>query len=303
MKKIVSKLALISVAIAGLFTSCQIEDIKTTFDLAPAVCMVNVKAIYALTGEDITSSCVIENPYGSGASFTVPASANKSVAAQILNIKATFTKSGESQTESLAINTLNPGGVANYSVLFVFGSTDDEEYAIRFVEGSEKVVTATEELEATHYTHGTHNNSIWNYNDTEFMLEGTAKVEVWSGGEVIAFDPEDNEIVAGYAASLNAAAPVSVETVDYNFQVSAWAAYKVWATRTTTSKTYEVIKKNTVMGTEEVLGTIEYMFYSCTDTQFEEMACPGHEAHYVHGHGHDSHGSAANAGGGIVYGE
>lgn len=304
MKKIISKLALVSVAMAGLFTSCQIENIRTTFDLAEASYTINVKAYYALTGEEITNLCTIASPFASGASFTVPTT-NKGIAAQTIQVTATFTKSGETLTKPFDIPTVNPGGVGTGTLEFWFGSTDDEEYSVVLVDESSETVVG--ELQATHYAHFSHaDGSVWNTNDSEFILSGEAQYELWTGAKVSdikSVDPKYASEVEPRAQ--NYANPAFSQTTEtLKFQVSAWAAYRVWAERVIKTENYNVVKKNTVMETEEVVGSFVRTSYTSTVAQFAEEACPGHEAHYTHGHGtHDIHGGHNNAGGGIVYGE
>lgn len=301
MKKIISKLALVSVAMVGLFSSCEIENIKTTFDLAEASYTINVKAYYVLTGEEITSDCVIESPFGSGSSIKVPTT-NKGINGQTISIKATFSKSGESDTKSFDVPTINPGGAGTGLVEFYFGSNDDLEYSVVLVDSSNKTDIA--ELQATHYSHATHADGfIWNYNDTEFILEGEVNYVDWLGSEISNITAtKDEDVVNGKAAAYNTT-PLTKTPATLDITVSAWAAYRAWATYSITTENYNVIKKNTVMGDEEVIGSFVKTTYS-TAAQFEEGACPGHEAHYTHGHGsHDTHGGHNNAGGGIVYGE
>lgn len=304
MKKIISKLALVSIAMAGLLTSCHVENIKTTFDLAEASYTINVKAYYALTGEEITNLCTIESPFGQGASFKVPTT-NKGIAAQTIKVKATFTKSGESLDKPFDIPTVNPGGVGTGTLEFWFGSTDDEDYSVVLVDESSKTIVG--DLQATHYSHFTHaDGSVWNANDSEFILSGEAEYELWTGAtvsDIKSVDPKYASEVEPRAKNYENPA-FSKTTATLPFQVSAWAAYRVWAERVVKTENYNVVKKNTVMGTEDVVGSFVRTSYTSTVAQFAEMPCPGHEAHYTHGHGsHDAHGGHNNAGGGIVYGE
>ena len=299
MKKIISKLALVGVAVAALCTSCVVEDIQTTFDLAEAVCTVNVKVVYAPEGTDVTSQATISHKYGSASTFTIPTS-NKTVAAEALAVTASF-KNLPAQTQTVNIGTLLPGGQATYSVVFLFGSTGDIRYEPRLVKEDEPA-SKTVYLNNVHYAHDGETEG-WLYNDTEFLLNGEVAYTLKTGGEIKSFSPENDQNVIACKEALEKTNPVVEEEKILPIQVSAWAAYRVGQTLTTTTQYWEVYKINSVLGTEEKIGDFVYSVYTCTEATFEEKANPGHAAHYQHGHGHDGHGAYDNAGGGIVFGE
>lgn len=296
MKKIISKIALAGVAVAALFTSCVVEDIQTTFDLAPAVCTVKVKVLYALDQSDITGQATISHKYGNAATFTVPAT-NKTVDAESLSITANF--KGLSQTQTLSVATLLPGGVAEYSVLFVFGSKDDIIYEPRIV--SQAPVVSTRWLTAAHDSHAGEEGD-WLYNDSEFIYTGKINYEIWSGCKIRSYD--SNEIVKSFADAIAANEPVTKTPAVYDLKISAWAAYRAWQTRTITTFVYDVYEVNTLLGTETKLGSYSYDQYVANAVQYEEKESPSHKGHYQPGHGVvDPHGGHNNAGGGIFFGE
>ena len=299
MKKIISKLALVGVAVAALCTSCVVEDIQTSFDLAEAVCKVNVTVVYAPEKADVTSQATISHNYGTASTIIIPTK-NKTVAAEDLSITASF-KDLPPQTQTVKIGTLLPGGKADYSVVFLFGSTGDIRYEPRLVEPIEET-TEVAYLNNVHYTHADGEEG-WLYNDTEFLLNGNVTYTVKTGGEIVSFSPETDANVIACKEALEKVNPVVDEEKTLPIQVSAWAAYSVKQTLTTATQNYDVYKINDVLGTEEKIGEFVYSVYTCTEATFEEKANPGHAAHYQHGHGHDGHGAYDNAGGGIVFGE
>ena len=299
MKKIISKLALVGVAVAALCTSCVVEDIQTTFDLAEAVCNVNIKVVYAPEGTDVTGQATISHDFGNASSFSIPTS-NKTVVGRALAVTASF-MSLPAQTQTQTIGTLLPGGQATYSYVFLFGSTGDIRYEPRLVD--EKKTTEVAYLENAHYTHAEGGEEGWLYNDTEFLLNGDVTYTLKTGGMVVSADPADDENVKSCIAALENVNPYKEEPKTLPINVSAWAAYQVKQSQTIASQYYEVYKINDILGTEEKIGEFVYSLYSCTEAAFEEKANPGHAAHYQHGHGHDGHGAYDNAGGGIVFGE
>lgn len=298
MKKIISKIALMGVAVAALFTSCVIDDIQTTFNLADAVCTVNVKAVYALDQSDITSKVTFSHKYGNAASFTVPAT-NKIVSAE--DIAVTASLNGVSQNQTISIATILPGGIASYELLFVFGGEGDIRYETRLVSQDSK--DETNWLTNSHYAHGD-DAGHWLYNASEFILTGKVDFEIWSGSKILSVDPATDPQVKQFADAVEATDPVTKTPGSLDLKVSAWAAYRAWQTRTSTVFVYDVYKVNTLLNEETKLGSFSYLKYSGNAAQWEEKAHPGHEGHYQKGHGtHDAHGGHNNAGGGIVFGE
>lgn len=302
MKKIISKLALVGVAVAALFTSCVVEDIQTSFDLTDASCTVNVKVLYALDQSDVTSQATISHKYGSAATFTVPA-VNKTVNAEDIAVTATF--KGLTDTKTVKVATLLPGGAATYNVLFVFGSEGDISYEARLISETANK-PETKYLFNTHYGHVGHDGTAdeWNYNDSEFILTGTVNYETWSGSEIIDFAPADEPQVKAFVETLKKNDPLTKEAKSLDIKVSGWAAYQVEQTLESSTLVYDVYKKNTLLGTEEKIGSFSYKTFTGDIAKYNEKANPGHEGHYQHGHGqHDIHGEHNNAGGGIIFGE
>ena len=296
MKKIISKLALVGIAVAALCTSCVVEDIQTSFDIDDAVCTVNVQVLYALDQSDVTSKASISCKYGTGSVINVPAS-NKKIAAEDLVITATLGDASGSTT--VTIGALLPGGKAEYKALIVLGSLDDIRYECESV--CQEYESEIGYLHNSHYSHADGEEG-WLYNDTEFILNGTATDYVWTGGHVTDCDSDDPQVLA-FSKALDELEPLQIQEDSFEFSVSAWAAYQVTNVVSKTIETFSVYEINDATGTEELIGNITYEYYSGWVWSFEEKANPSHAAHYHYGHGHDGHGAYDNAGGGIVYGE
>lgn len=298
MKKIISKLALVGVAVAALFTSCVVEDIQTTFDLADAQYTVTVKCLYALDQSDITGQCSISHKYGSAATFSIPAN-NKTIDAEALTITASF-KTLPAKTETINIPTILPGGIGNYTVTFVFGSEGDVRY--EEVQFSKDETNETIWLTNSHYSHAGELDH-WLYNDSEFILTGNVDYDLWSGTQVISVIPDNDANVNNFVKA-HTENPVTKTPATLELKVSAWAAYRAWQTRTSTLFVYDVYKINDVLGSREKIGTFSFKEYTGNAAQWEEKANPGHAGHYQKGHGSvDTHGGHNNAGGGIIFGE
>lgn len=289
MKNLVSKLALISVAMLGL-SSCVIDDIQTTFNLAPAQCTINTHCVYALTGEDVTSQCTITP----GASYSLTANANKGIDPQDVVVTATF-KTLPSQTRTVNVAALAAGAVATYDVYFVFGSEGDIRYECE-VGTSTESEPVREYLVNAHFTHADGEEG-WLYNDTEFIYTADVEFQKVSGGVITEFDDDPNVVM--FKDAVESAAPKTVTTEKQSFEVSAWSMYSAWVEHVTTTDVYNVYEINDILGTETYLGSFTFEYVSSCTFGHDEKANPGHAAHYHAGHGH-GHGGE-NAGGGIIW--
>lgn len=291
MKTIFSKLALASIAMVGLFSSCVVDDIQTTFDLNPAECTINTHVVYALTGEDITAQTTITP----GASYKLTANSHKGIDPQAVTINAQF-KNLTPQSQTVNVAALAAGAVATYDVYFFFGSEGDLEWICNKV-GSDDT-TDIDFLTNSHFAHADGEEG-WLYNDTEFIYDATVQYQMVKGGKVTFWEPEDNDHVIALKDGIEAGAPEVKTIEEETFQVSAWAMYSAWVEHTTSIDNYEVIEKNTVMGTEKKIGSFDFQYVSSCVFDHAEKENPGHAGHYVPGHGH-GHGSE-NAGGGIIW--
>lgn len=295
MKTIVSKLALASIAMVGLFSSCVIDDIQTTFDLAPAECTINTHCVYALTGADVTSQCTITP----GATYTLTANANKVIPAQDVTVTATF-KTLPSQSRTVNVAALAAGAVATYDVYFVFGSEGDLSYVCELASTKDEDAVR-EYLYNAHFAHADGEEG-WLYNDTEFIYDADVEYQIVTGGEVISCEPADNPNVVMFKDGVEAAAPKTVTTETQSFKVSAWSMYTAYVEHVTTTDNYDVFELNNILGTKTKIGSFSFQYVSSCIFNHEEKANPGHAGHYVPGHGHDhGHGHGENAGGGIIW--
>lgn len=300
MKKLFSKLALVSVAMVGLFTSCEIEDIQTTFDLNPAQCTINVHVLYALTGEDVTSKATITSDFGNGAVITIPANSHKAIDPQDVKITASLNYL-PAETKVCSIAALAAGADASYEVWFTFGGDEDIYYEYNTI--AEKLDPQTMYLTNPHYSHAD-GEANWLYNGSDFILEAEVEFEEFEGAEALNPKPAagGEEIINDCVKNINdEQGPIKAkrETKKETFNVSAWAAYQAWVTRTFKTETIEVIEVNKVLETRTNLGTYDFKTVESNIFGSQEKAYPGHEGHYIEGHGHGIGGN--NAGGGLFW--
>ncbi len=251
-----------------LFTSCEKEDLKATFEAGPAEITFNVKVFDVLSG-DVTSNATI-----TGADKISEVGGYKGGK---VTISATY--DGVTGSTEVVVNPLKAGGTATYDVNVVLSST----YKVT----SKVVKTETEIGNLQDATHS-HNGNMWSLNDNEYILVRDVKYTIEHNQTATASEGAA-DFVRALAEGL--AYNASEETV-LNVKVSAWAYYRVWTTRMITTTEYTVARENG----EEVFGVITAKAVSSTAAEFEETAFNSHY-HYGHGHGHGS----GNAGGGIVY--
>lgn len=143
-------------------------------------------------------------------------------------------------------------------------------------------------------------------NPTEFVVRGTVNYTEFSGEEAVDELVWYTNLRPGFIQKIweeldEAEIKETPKTLD--IIVSGWSAYSVFSdvTEILYDYTYTATGKN---GESFKVASFSTIFKASTEANFLEWACPGHEAHYVEGHGHDSHGTAhgsSNAGGGIVY--
>ena len=313
MKKFISSLAIASVALVGLLSSCQVEDIETTFDPASAEATITATVFNAFTGEDITKLCTIDaasNLLGADvkvASNVVTLTGCKSIVAQQISVKA-FAKydseTYESSTEVVKINELVAGAKASYGVTLIIGVPTEYTYE-RIAE------VITEESVATFVPHDGHSldhaGMTWATNPSVFLLKTNVKyTETFGVFELLQkkygtnITPDEKEVVDVYAQLLGIPTVVENEA-ELPIQISGFAMYTVNAWHDYEDVTYGVYHKKASTGEKVLIGEIT-LSEIYTHAEYMEKALYGHESHYTPGTGHDDvHGYSKNAGGGIVW--
>lgn len=284
----------------------------------PAVAKITVNVLDAFLEKDVTSESEISAELSPASSadievndnvVTVSAGKSLEIVAQDITIKVKY---GElSETAVVSLDKIPENVVVEKSIDVAFNKVS--AYVLNKVESKSTVDVGT--FFSTHnlhtytheyghgYGHG-HDSGEWLYNETEFILETTVKyTDAYGISDLtkvylteIANDINAVDIyAAGYEKNY-----VEEEAV-LNIKVSAFARYSAYATRTTTVTKYDVVRY--LNDTEEVVGKFTVTSVA-TQAEYCEAAMPGHEGHYVHGHGHaDEHGYSSNAGGGIIWSE
>lgn len=309
MKKLFSLFALV-----GAFVACQPEELETAFTVDPAKATINVTVIDVQTAapiEDLTVTC----PGGEGKvdGNVVTITGKKAIQAMDVNLVLSSSKyPDETKTVTVKINSLLAGGLATYNVVEVMGTPypepgpdpEPEPVVVTVEKGTSLSVTevgylSTLNVEGHSHSHNGIDLSKWAENPTPFMITVSGTYSVFSGVEAektSITNPDYESLVQTYVDSYNSVGQKE-EKEEFSFNVSAWALYTVWQTKTTETTEYVVKVDGEEVGTFNVEGV------SSTQVEYLEMALPGHSHDYVHGHGHASHGEHDNAGGGIVFAE
>ncbi|MCQ2176138.1 MAG: DUF3869 domain-containing protein [Bacteroidales bacterium] len=285
----------------------------------PAVAVITVTAFDKALDADVTESTEISATLedDSEASVkvednivTITAGESLEIAAQDVTIYAKY--GNESIEKVVTLSKIEKNKTAAYTCEVVFNEKGEEEitYSLRHVKtvaGSTKLYQLTQghsELHTQDYSHNGLNITNWLYNDSEFILNAEFTwTEVFGVSSVAknyaaGCTDDDKAKVDEYAKSFRLTYTESPKTL--KIQVSAYARYTAYSTRTPYYATYDVVRTK---GAEEtVVGTIKVTSWA-SDAQYVETSIPGHEGHYVHGHGYDDHGhghGGSNAGGGII---
>lgn len=325
MKKLFSLFALV-----GAFVACQPEELETAFDVDPAKATINVTVIDVQTAEPI-EGLEVTFPGGEGEVDGNVVTINGNLVAidgnvvtitgkpaiQAMDVKLILSSSkypDESKEVSVKVNSLLAGGVATYNVVEVMGTPypepgpdpepEPEPVVVTVEKGTSLSVTevgylSTLDVEGHSHSHNGIDLSKWAENPTPFMITVSGTYSVFSGVEAektSVTNPDYESLVQTYVDSYNSVGQKE-EKEEFSFNVSAWALYTVWQTKTTETTEYVVKVDGEEVGTFNVEGV------SSTQVEYLEMALPGHSHDYVHGHGHASHGEHDNAGGGIVFAE
>lgn len=301
MKKFFSLIALV-----GVLAACQPEKLETTFEVSNAKAVINVKTIEISTGKEVT--CTLTSSAGTVAGNVITIEGNPAIAATTVTVTAKY--QGADYTGTVNVDALIAEASATYGLQILVGVIpSDYKFKLDAVAGTPKVTYAyasiTDHTGASHSASHSHDNQDWFYNMSEFILElNNVTVKGNVGVAVIATSVKYNteaealkQVVDTYVAGVNQG--YKEVTFKESYKVSAWAMYNVKATRTEVVTDYTVLASKDGK-TYDKIGTFQSRDLTKATVEKQEKAIPGHSHDYVHGHGHDSHGSN-NAGGGIIF--
>ncbi len=282
--------ALVAVALATTFTSCEKEEFNVAgADPTPAKLQFNVTVIDLATNTNVTSAATI-----TGADTEENANGIAAKPGHVI----TATVNGAKGSVTLNIPAIEAGQIVTYSpVVFL----DAANVGIAEVAGT---MTATPAAAYTEYgnegqfTHS-HNGVDWVKNESNYLLPYEAS---WKVKKILTY--VDSEILlptislAEYIAD-NKTVDLGLLEGKETLYATAWSYYNAKFTITPGKVTYEYKS----VATGDVLGTAEYEV-SAVEVSAEnvDMEIPGHGHSYGMGHGHGhGHGAGDNAGGGIIY--
>ena len=277
----------------------------TAFDKALDADVTESTEIFAALEDDPEASVKVEDNI-----VTITAGESLEIAAQDVTIYAKY--GNESIEKVVTLSKIEKNKTAAFTCEVVFNEKGEEEitYSLRHektVAGSTKLYQLTQghsELHKHDYSHNGLNITNWLYNETEFIFVAEFKWTKVYGVSNVAktyaagCTDEDKAKIDAYAKTFGLTYTEKEQTLSH--AVSAYARYTAYSTRTPYYATYDVVRTK---GAEEtVVGTIKVTSWA-SDAQYVETSIPGHEGHYVPGHGHDDHGhghGGSNAGGGII---
>lgn len=287
MKKLFSLLALV-----GVIAACQPEKLETAFEVADAVAKITVTTVDLKTGQNVNATITASEGSVSGNVVTI--TGNPAITARVVTVTATY--EGNSNSQSVQINSLLAGGAADYGVIITVGSVIDNDREFSYVETASESVEEVKYLTSDSHEPVNHDGKMWFKNLSEFYLTGSVNWTSYSGAELVSVDVINEDyksVVEAYADAYDQGIVASEKVLDIT--VSAWAYYTVSQTRTTTVKTFEV------KADDEKIGEFVVKMIESSEAEYEEIANPEGHGHYHAGHGHGHGGD--NAGGGIVWGE
>ena len=307
MKKFFSLIALV-----GVFTACNVEDLSTAFRVDPAVVTITASAQSAAPG--FSESKVSWNP---SKVVTISGTATNPVVEKgSVTITATYEKA--SAAETVNYPTVYAGGTADLAcVITIPYNAGDYEVTTTDVAG--KPSYDVRMLPAAAHGHGFTTKVVTvdgqSYeipmlaNDNEFSLVVPVEYESYAAGGYKVNDDlkVTNSDFAVHAealhASAKAAAPgINPTTVSKEETFSAWSMFNFVNVIKTTKTTVNVIAKPVGNAPELPNGGVIATFTKESvesSAQPFEFAHPSHASHYEEGHGH-GHGDGSNAGGGLV---
>ena len=318
MKKLFSLIAL-----AGVIAACTPEQVDTAFKLAGGKVTVNVEVVDIINGGTYTGAYTVSSTFGtvSGNQIVYQAAESSPVAAGDYTVSVSGPQLAKTYSSNFTVPAVLAGGEAEINVVVPVGEPlngwtveaqmDRENAEVWYEYGY---------LVNTHYpTHAYSHEGIetWYYNNTEYILEGSVEY-TWERYGATS-NKVDNKIV-GFEGIVDKVENSLLGRFmwdggerTYNFTVSAWAMWNV--VQTVGHAAIPVLvwayKDANENGEEDAgeehldLGSMDFEYVSFLNIQAVELpypGAPGH-AHYHAGHGHDAHGSAANAGGGISFNE
>lgn len=313
MKKFFSLIALV-----GVFAACQQEDLKTAFTVNPAEATINVEVSCidpSIVMEGVTYSY---NGVSAGSSYTLTAPNGTTPLNQTVEVVCTWGGvdgfHGDTKSQSVAVAVL-PGSKASYNVKLVLGKrTDPEGYEYEAISVQDESMTTYDTffVDVNHESGLSEKGILYSVNNTEFVLFGKISCKEFWGTEVYAgVNWKKGVEPLAFFEELAEAFDEGRQERDgkFEFTVSAMCQFTVFQVLTTEDWTMHLLRTDANGKTEEI-ADFSYWSYASSDVTYAEEAIPGHEAHYVPGHGVDdpiiSHGhskdkGAENAGGGIVY--
>ena len=304
MKKFFSLFALVAV-----FAACQPEKVQTAFTVAGATATINVQVFNVNTGAAYDGQYNLAASEGSvsGNTVAIESPSSTGISKHEVTLTVTGPKLAKTYTHAVTIPDVLAGGHADVSAIIVVGE-DGDAYDYEIVETVVSSKESEEDMVNTHYATHSHAGNDYYYNNSEFLLDCDIDYDVISGVVVDKKSADfklgfDTQVAENIMNSYNTGKKVTKASLP-TFQISAYAMWRAWAIYTTEAVKYTVKATNLKTKAPAIeVGTFNGTRYSSTVAQWEEMAYPGADGHYEKGHGHDSHGSAENAGGGIIYSE
>ena len=313
------------IALAGVIAACTPEQVDTAFKLAGGKVLVNVELVDIVNGGTYSGDVDIRfvrgnldvtqdfSPIvGSGPhAYLWQAEESQAVSAEEYFVVVKSANFARDYSSWVTFPEVLAGGEASIKVIVPVGEPLNG-WTVMAQPDKDKVESWTEYgyLVNSHYpTHAYSHKGIdtWYYNNSEFILEGSVEYLDANSDEVS--NVVDNNLLGfeGVVTKLSESLKWNwpyYEDATYEFAVSAWA---MWNVRQTD---YWYTCPVTVIASKEgetdlTLGGFDYKYVETVEMQVYELAYPGapSHAHYHAGHGHDAHGSAANAGGGMAINE
>ena len=315
MKKFFSLIALV-----GVIAACTPEQVETAFKLAGGKVTVNVEVVDIINGGNYTGAYTVSSNFGtvSGNQIVFQANESEPIAAGEYTVSVSGPELAKTYSSNFAVPAVLAGGEAVVRVIVPVGEPING-YTVDYIWDEKDIVEGEDVylLVNTHYpTHAYSHEGIntWYYNNSEYILEGSVDAEIVYSDEVT--NVVDNNIL-GFEGIVDSFAdnwndPYSF-TYTYKFKVSAWAMWNVrqineWLKCPISVVAFKDADEDGEMDAAEeslVLGGFDYKYTSTVELYKYELpytGAPGH-AHYHAGHGHDAHGAAANAGGGLAINE
>ena len=327
------------IALAGVIAACTPEQIQTAFKLAGAKGTIEVEVV-KLNGDPIEGQFSIagyESLPGSNiaysgnkATITFQAGESTPIAQQQLTLTASGEQILKPVSTTVTVPDLLAGQTAMLSCKIRAGESLEGWYFYEDItEGDAIVKTGLLEnanyakYSATHY-----DIPFWYVNNSEYILDGVVEIPYKYGNsaaydivrkDYAGFEEIYLDIFLGLSEKIAVSewldmyldsygeADIEEDVFEAPFQVSAWAMWNVYVDQATIP--YDVklmavkLDENGKETDEKIeLASFKVDFYDY-DAGMIELAYPDAAGHYVKGHGHDAHGTAANAGGGISFNE